>query len=114
MLPLSPSDPLAVRLTEGVRDLLEAWTGQSLVFTSFYGIRIYNEGSVLAPHVDRSPFVTSAVLNVEQDIDQPWPLEVIGHDGIAHNSECSDQCERRRLLSSTDSIVTHLVVFQLR
>jgi hypothetical protein len=22
---------------------------------------------------------------VDQDVDEPWPLEVIGHDGIARN-----------------------------
>jgi prolyl 4-hydroxylase len=50
-----------------------------------YGIRVYKEGSILAPHVDRLPLVASAIINVDQDVDEPWPLEVIGHDGRAHN-----------------------------
>jgi prolyl 4-hydroxylase len=50
-----------------------------------YGIRIYTEGSVLNTHVDRLPLVSSAIVNVDQDVDEPWPLEVIGHDGKAHN-----------------------------
>lgn len=50
-----------------------------------YGIRVYKEGAILAPHVDRLPLVSSAIINVDQDVDEPWPLEVIGHDGIAHN-----------------------------
>jgi prolyl 4-hydroxylase len=27
---------------------------------------------VLAPHVDRLPLVTSAILNIAQDLDEPW------------------------------------------
>lgn len=53
--------------------------------TSLYGIRVYKSGSILAPHVDRLPLVTSAIINVDQDVDEDWPLEVIGHDGVAYN-----------------------------
>lgn len=52
---------------------------------SLYGIRVYPEGAMLATHVDRLPLVASAIINVDQDVDEPWPLEVIGHDGKAHN-----------------------------
>ncbi len=34
---------------------------------------------------DRLPLVSSAIINVAQDVDEPWPLEVIGHDGKAYN-----------------------------
>ena len=53
--------------------------------TSLYGIRVYKENSILAPHVDRLPLVTSAIINVDQDVDEEWPLEVVGHDGVAYN-----------------------------
>jgi prolyl 4-hydroxylase len=72
-------------LIHAVQEILEAWSGQSLVYTSLYGIRVYKEGAILAPHVDRLPLVTSAIINVAQDVDEPWVLEVIGHDGKAHN-----------------------------
>lgn len=39
----------------------------------------------MASHVDRLPLVSSAIINVAQDMDEPWPLEVIGHDGRAVN-----------------------------
>jgi len=26
-----------------------------------------------------------AIINVAQDVDEPWPLEVYGHDGKATN-----------------------------
>jgi prolyl 4-hydroxylase len=52
---------------------------------SLYGIRIYTRGSILSPHVDRLPLVSSAIINVAADVEEPWPLEVIGHDGRAVN-----------------------------
>jgi prolyl 4-hydroxylase len=35
--------------------------------------------------IDRLPLVLSAIINVDQDVDEPWPLEVYGRDGIAVN-----------------------------
>uniref|UniRef100_A0A7S3JT78 Fe2OG dioxygenase domain-containing protein n=1 Tax=Aureoumbra lagunensis TaxID=44058 RepID=A0A7S3JT78_9STRA len=70
---------------DGVRPVLEAWTKQKLKPTSLYGIRIYGNGSILNPHVDRLPLVVSCIMQIDQDVDEPWPLEVIGHDGIAYN-----------------------------
>lgn len=67
------------------KDTLQQWTGEELTACSLYGIRVYTEGSVLATHVDRMPLVSSAILNVAQDVDEPWPLEVYGHDGKVYN-----------------------------
>lgn len=67
------------------KDILEKWTGVQLSPSSMYGVRIYTNGSVLAPHVDRNPLVISAVINVAQDVDEDWPLEVYGRDGNAYN-----------------------------
>ena len=70
------------------RDMLGEWTGMDgaeLSPTSLYGVRVYTEGAVLAPHVDRNPLVLSAIINVAQDVDEPWPLEVYGRDGKAVN-----------------------------
>lgn len=79
------SDELQEDIAALVQPVLEAWTDQSLVVTSIYGVRVYKEGAVLAPHVDRLPLVSSCILNVAQDVDEDWPLEVIGHDGVAVN-----------------------------
>lgn len=70
---------------DGAKSTLEKWTKQQLQPCSLYGVRKYTEGAVLAPHVDRLPLVTSAIINVAQDLDEPWPLEVYGHDGKAYN-----------------------------
>lgn len=50
-----------------------------------YGIRVYTEGAILNPHVDRLPYVMSAIINVAQDVDEEWPMEVIAHNGKAVN-----------------------------
>lgn len=72
-------------LWDAAQAMLEEWTGQELAKTSFYGVRVYTSNAVLAPHVDRMPLVTSAVINVAQDVDEEWPLELWGHDGKAYN-----------------------------
>lgn len=48
-------------------------------------MRVYKDGAVLSTHVDRLPLVSSAIINVDQDVDEPWILEVYGHDGKAFN-----------------------------
>jgi hypothetical protein len=35
--------------------------------------------------VDRLPLVSSCIINVDQDLDEPWPLEVYDHNGKAYN-----------------------------
>ena len=72
-------------LVQAVQAVLEAWTQQSLILTSMYGIRVYGTNAILAPHVDRLPLVSSAIINVAQDVNEPWVLEFIGHDGKASN-----------------------------
>lgn len=73
------------KIWNAARDTIQEWTGEELTECSLYGIRVYTEGSVLATHVDRMPLVSSAILNVDQDVDEPWPIEVYAHDGKAYN-----------------------------
>lgn len=73
------------KIWDGVRPVIEEWTGKSLKETSLYGIRIYTNGSILATHLDRMPLVSSCIINVDQDINEPWPLEVYDHAGRAVN-----------------------------
>lgn len=40
-------------IIDQVQKMCEKWTGTSLLPTSMYGIRIYQYGAILAPHVDR-------------------------------------------------------------
>jgi len=55
------------------------------VMTSLYGIREYKRGAVLATHVDRLPLVSSLIIQVEQEVDDEWPIEVYSHQGKAYN-----------------------------
>ena len=73
------------RIWNAAQETIEEWTGQELTKCSLYGIRVYTEGSILATHVDRMPLVSSAIINVDQDVDEPWPIEVYAHDGKAYN-----------------------------
>jgi prolyl 4-hydroxylase len=70
---------------DAAKDTVQEWTGEELTECSLYGVRVYTEGAVLATHVDRMPLVSSAIVNVAQDVDEPWPIEVYGHDGKAYN-----------------------------
>lgn len=72
-------------LWNAAESTISEWTGQELTPCSLYGVRVYTEGAMLATHVDRLPLVSSAIINVAQDVDEPWPIEVIGHDGKAYN-----------------------------
>eukprot|EP00579_Thalassiosira_antarctica_P007807 CAMPEP_0201900604 /NCGR_PEP_ID=MMETSP0902-20130614/52671_1 /ASSEMBLY_ACC=CAM_ASM_000551 /TAXON_ID=420261 /ORGANISM="Thalassiosira antarctica, Strain CCMP982" /LENGTH=483 /DNA_ID=CAMNT_0048434325 /DNA_START=280 /DNA_END=1731 /DNA_ORIENTATION=- len=76
---------LRKQLWDAARESIEDWTGEDLSPTSIYGIRVYKEGAVLLPHVDRLPLVASAMINIAQDVDEDWPCEVYDHDGRAHN-----------------------------
>ena len=76
---------LKEQIWEGVKPILEEWVGRKLVPSSLYGIRIYKENAVLATHVDRLPLVTSCIINVDQDVNEDWPIEVYDHAGRAHN-----------------------------
>lgn len=73
------------KIWNAAKDTMQEWTGEEVTECSLYGIRVYTEGSILATHVDRMPLVSSAILNVDQDVDEPWPIEVYGHDGKAYN-----------------------------
>ncbi|KAG7360213.1 ankyrin repeat domain protein [Nitzschia inconspicua] len=79
------SSKLSKAVYDTVQPLLEDWTGQYLEPVSLWGIRIYKNNSILVPHVDRMPLIVSAIIQVDQDVDEPWPLEVYGHDGKAAN-----------------------------
>ena len=89
MLPLDSA--LRKAVWDAARAALEAWIAEgggeapSLSPSSLYGVRVYRAGAILAPHVDRTPLVLSAIVNVAQDADTPWPVELHGHDGRAHN-----------------------------
>lgn len=70
---------------EAAKPTIEEWTGMEQEPSSLYGIRIYTDGAILSPHADRLPLVSSAIVNVAQDLDEDWPLEVFDRDGNSVN-----------------------------
>ena len=76
---------LKERVWAAAKGTIEQWTGMELEPTSMYGIRMYTDGAVLNPHADRLPLVSSCIINVDQDVDEPWPLEVYDRQGNAVN-----------------------------
>lgn len=73
------------KIWEGVKPILEEWTGMELEPSSMYGVREYTRGAILSPHADRMPLISSCIINVAQDVEEDWPLEVFGRDGLAYN-----------------------------
>lgn len=84
---MKDSRPLHDPIWQEVEGKVKEWIPEASSFSrsSLYGIRVYPSGSILATHVDRDPLITSAIINVGQEVDEDWPLEVYGHDGKAHN-----------------------------
>jgi len=76
---------LRKEIWDASREAIEDWTGEDLSPTSLYGIRVYKDGAMMLPHVDRLPLVASAMINIAQDVDEDWPMEIYDHDGRAHN-----------------------------
>lgn len=74
---------------DAVQPVIEEWVGRKVVPVSLYGIRIYYSNAVLATHVDRLPLISSAIIQVDQDLDEPWPIEVYGRNGKATNVSVS-------------------------
>lgn len=76
---------LQVSISNAAREIIEEWTGMRQAISSVYGVRIYHNQSILAPHVDRLPLVSSCIINVDQDVEVDWPLEIYDHFGNGHN-----------------------------
>lgn len=43
------------KIWDNARETIQQWTNQDITPVSMYGIRVYTEGAILVPHVDRLP-----------------------------------------------------------
>ncbi len=69
-------------LNEVLRPILEEWSGVALEPTEMYGIRRYKDGAWLQLHVDKlRTHVVSAILQIDQEVDEVWPLMLIDLTG---------------------------------
>ena len=67
-----------------LQKIMEGWAKVKLS-KSFviYGIRRYTRGAILLQHVDKIPsHIISAILQIDQKVDEDWPLTLIDHKGI--------------------------------
>eukprot|EP01038_Epipyxis_sp_PR26KG_P012979 gene12979-17404_t len=72
-----------------LKELVEAWTGVELEYTSIYGLRQYEEGARLLTHVDRTEtHAASLIINVAQgNIIEPWNIEIYDFADRLHEIE---------------------------
>jgi len=71
-----------VTVVSEMKQVLQWWVGAKLKHTSTFGIRIYRRHGMLINHVDRmDTHLASAVLQVAQQCDGGWPLEVVRENG---------------------------------
>tara|TARA_X000001382_G_scaffold108973_1_gene85015 strand:- start:1792 stop:2433 length:642 start_codon:yes stop_codon:yes gene_type:complete len=72
-------------ILEKLRTHHEEWCEIPLHNSQAYGFRKYVRGAFLLPHADRhKTHIISSIINVEQKVDEPWPLEIIGYDEKMH------------------------------
>lgn len=72
-----------------LKSIHEEWAGGiELRPTSAYGVRLYQNGSSLVMHYDRSEtHVISSIVHIAHEYDddnEPWPIEIEDHDGNLH------------------------------
>lgn len=78
---------LAVEVVGTLKPILEKWSGiPELESTGISGIRTYLPSATIAEHVDMATTnVISALINVDQDVSEPWPFEMKDHAGKLHS-----------------------------
>lgn len=68
-------DEIRARIHASLSRELSEWSGVDLAPTYVYGIRTYHRGAILKTHRDRlQTHVISAVINIDQVANKPWPL----------------------------------------
>jgi hypothetical protein len=78
------TEKLRTAIAESAQERLEEWTGEKLRLTSGpSSIRVHSSGAIVSPHANQlSQVFASAIINVAQDVKEPWPLVVVSSDGI--------------------------------
>ena len=83
LIPLT--DEMKRKIFDGVMGVLQEWSGRLLSPTHCYGIRTYKRGAVLKKHTDGfETRIISAILNIDQSVDEPWALQIDDHEGNEH------------------------------
>ena len=73
------------QLNKELKPLHEEWSGMELREAACYGIRVYQPGSFLYTHVDRTEtHIISSTICVAHYLYKPWPLYIEDIDGNPH------------------------------
>lgn len=71
--------------------------------TSAYGVRLYQNGSSLAMHCDKTrTHVISSIIHIAHeydDPDKPWPIEIEDHNGQLHSVALNEGNESMILIN---------------
>lgn len=71
---------LRTYIMERLKNGIETWAGVPIEPVKTYGVRTYLRGAVLHMHRDHiETHVASAILNIDQKVDQPWTLHIEDH-----------------------------------
>ena len=63
----------------------EEWSGMRLTESACYGFRVYQRGTYLHNHVDRTEtHIISSTICVDYRLDSPWPLYIEDVEGRGH------------------------------
>ena len=99
------SKHLRTQIFDETKPILEKWAGGvELSPSSLFGVHIFTKKTVMPPRLDTLPFVINAIIHVADDVDTPWPIELYGHDGKAHNVTLSEVGDM--LLYEGQSVIT--------
>ena len=72
-------------LSRELQPLHEEWSGRRLVESACYGIRVYQRGTFLYNHVDRTEtHIVSSTICVDHRLSSPWPLYIEDIEGKGH------------------------------
>lgn len=70
------------KIIDEMSEVLSKWAGVPILHTATFGVRTYHRGNFMLNHLDRHlTHHLSAVLQIAQDVDENWPLEVILANG---------------------------------
>lgn len=68
-----------------LQSIHEEWSGQELIPTAAYGLRVYRRGQSLLPHTDTlTTHVISSIVHIAHETEEPWPLWIKDLDGVEH------------------------------
>jgi len=83
---ISIPEALRKKIISELQPVCEEWSNEKLRFTALYGIREYLRNTELRMHIDlQKTHIISVIINLAQQADKAWPLELIDHVERRHS-----------------------------